>query len=539
LEPSWVEQANLNEFGVMLRSESPVLVPVPTVRRAKVGKPPVPATVTPSDPNKPRRPWTDILLESFEKEKQREMEREAALTAQSQAQEDNENEEDEVFLDALAVTPRISPLANVNASEKQELRLLQGQKDRRGSYVEPKATTLSQDIVDEVTLKRNSWSDVPKQYDSFTSAYEAIAGPPKKIQFTPLPPPRRVKQINLEVFSTRPQTLEPIATSSSSSVSLSMPSLEPLPSPTPSRGEQELNDLIDALVREADNCGPPADQSPKPAERERESSSSPRKKRTSRHSTSSLEKESKWQAAIAEMESLSTPPPQAQTQIKTAAVSASDSINELIDTITALEQQEHEGQIHTEDGSRPRVEVLRVTELKHAETFPHEHDDEEEEKFEPDLEIEEPRRQFDLETPLSLSTEIEEPEEDRRHFDAETPNPALRTRTHTEEPEDARRHLDFDSEKPQASTSASKSSERPEAKGKKDAEDKGPGPGSPPGAVKSFEGEGTGLEWGRWTQVLLLACYILAFSQSVAGVELIPVVGILVAVFVFLASSLF
>jgi hypothetical protein len=54
---------------------------------------------------------------------------------------------------------------------------------------------------------------------------------------------------------------------------------------------------------------------------------------------------------------------------------------------------------------------------------------------------------------------------------------------------------------------------------------------------KRAEGETTSWLDGRWSELLLVACYTLAFTQAVANFEVIPILGIILAVFVFLASS--
>jgi len=441
-EPSWVEQANLDEYGL---PESPYRPPSPTnsslKKKFKLVKPPVQEKrQAPPDANGPRRPWTDIILQSYQREEELEKELLAKIEAERGLSFTSpiSEEDNDIFLDALPTTPSsspsesgltatvdevdASPLACASGSSKNSL--LTGQKDRRGSYADPRSPSL---IVQQDEDKRKSWSEMPKQYDSLTSAYAAIAGTPK-MTFTPLPAPRRVKQIHLEGFS--------------AGTKLS------------STSEQELNELIDALVKEADTCGgdgpsavPVSSTSEPPRSEPPTVVAQIRKKRPSRSST---EKESKWQAAIAELESPSSASPQ-MTPTSFQAFKKSDP------------------EVSSESKVVAAGQDCSSSKLEHSNP--------------------------------NLTSTASESFDDQDH--AQIPK---------------------STSAPSPVSQAESSSSR-----------------TPRGILKKPKSEGeTSMKWwfdGRWSELLLVACYLLAFTQAAAHFELIPIFGFILAVFVFLASS--
>lgn len=336
LQPSWVEQIekiqtstetltdNRNSGGVS-RLATAILDP-PEHWERKFPKKTVELGPPLYDPDKPRRPWTDIILESFEKERQKEIERlaaeevaanEAAAAANNKTEAKNELEEDgvvddDVFMDG-AEQVKISGNSSKNndldeslqqarpnldiTSVEAYLQLLPGQKTRRGSWVMEQSRSYSNITSHHQHKRRKSWSDLPKDIDSLESSStpaaimlsgsSCSASPTRKL-FNPLPPPKKIRQINLEAFnnnsnnnhSSVPQQQNAeenqadqlksnlssanglnngIATSTQQADkenSLLTPSTDKVKSSSVKfREEDELNELMDQLLKDADACG--------------------------------------------------------------------------------------------------------------------------------------------------------------------------------------------------------------------------------------------------------------------------------------------
>lgn len=281
LQPSWVEQIEkvqtstetLTDNRNSSRLSTAILDP-PEHWERKFPTKTVDLTPPIYDPAKPRRPWTDIILESFEKEKEREMERqaaEAAAAAEAQANEaasannkiegkiqlQEDEDDDDVFMDASDEASKSEAAASEQAGKNnypgsllppqqskpnmdncsmaasmlaRPLPLLPGQKTRRGSWVEPsrsfsstttaamhasqdpQASTSHGEIGAFQDRRRKSWSDLPKDIDSSSSPVSSTLGPiifsgsscsssPTRKLFNPLPPPKKIRQINLEAFN--------------------------------------------------------------------------------------------------------------------------------------------------------------------------------------------------------------------------------------------------------------------------------------------------------------------------------------------------
>jgi hypothetical protein len=453
MKPSWVEQANLDYEPPFLKKEwewdEDELAYNYSYRPRKP-----PAVRTKSEnyqSDKPRRPWTDIILDSFEKEKQKEIERQMAEAAEAEAHAQaqafangncGDYEEEEVFEDASEITPRDSP-AMTNATGRDVSRystpkpdypprtqfgLLNGQKNRRGSWVEPKSlNNLSVEV--NRAEQRKSWSELPASMNASEPNF-LIHATRSSPHFTPLPPPRRVKQISLEGFNPATAAVAHYQMESSSTV-------EPV---SPSRGELELNDLIDALVREADTCGPSA-------------------------ATATDESEAAGATALEFGEELERPRRRS---------SNGESINNLINSIN---------------------QELEVTSQL------------------PDDQTDKSKESTWTET-LQMQTDND---------------PILKKLQHDFENGD-------DDNKP-----ADSSSRRVPPQNKSDDPvplgDEGDGTGmSRKGKLEGEEVVNSHWFGGRWSHILLIACYLLAFSQTLAHFDVLPLIGIALAVIVFLAG---
>jgi hypothetical protein len=338
LQPSWVEQIEKVQTSTETLTENRNSNNKFALESAEHWERKLPSKtvqLTPElyDPTKPRRPWTDIILDSFEKEKQNEIEQIAQETAAAAAANANftsnsttndndtphnddttgaskeergshpannleitEEDDDDVFLTqpdtsqskhpqntqlkvnpssesvskTVCATPEVSMIQATVMDTKDSLLdesqfLLLGQKTRRGSWVEPRRSSSSHlsssDLVED-DKRRKSWSYLPKDLEDAPSS-DFVSSSGKRL-FTPLPPPRKIKQINL--FSTSstnassPSTpttkainevnyLKEVGGEKDKAQNVRIPS-------SPSKREEELNELMDMLIREADTCGP-------------------------------------------------------------------------------------------------------------------------------------------------------------------------------------------------------------------------------------------------------------------------------------------
>ncbi|ODM89863.1 hypothetical protein Ocin01_16819 [Orchesella cincta] len=345
LQPSWVEQ--IEKFGVQTSTEtltdhrnsscrfSTAILEPPEQFPKKFPNKTVELTPPIYDPGKQRRPWTDIILESFEKDEQKELEQmgedeeganEAALAnnktgAKTElleaAEEVDVEDDDDVFIDASEEASKSGALqthgsknndpfsqqqtrpnmesssATAAALLARPLPLLPGQKTRRGSWVEPSYTSRSfssstafqasqsspmdpsqgDPILQD--KRRKSWSDLPKDIDSYSSApiilvgsSSSSSGSPTRKLFNPLPPPKKIRQINLEAFNNN-SSVGTLGDSSSvkqqrnnraeddeGNSQMTSSSCESTAHTTNKiKGEDELNELMDQLLKDADTCG--------------------------------------------------------------------------------------------------------------------------------------------------------------------------------------------------------------------------------------------------------------------------------------------
>ncbi|CAL8089642.1 unnamed protein product [Orchesella dallaii] len=346
LQPSWVEQIEKVQTSTETLTDhrnsssrlSTAILDPPEHWERKFPKKTVELTPPTYDPAKPRRPWTDIILESFEKEEQKELEEAAAANEAAdannktgaksellEAAEEEEDVDDDVFMDASEEASKSGALQihssknNDPLSRQQQTRpnmetsstssavpmlarplpLLPGQKTRRGSWVEPSYTSrsfssstafqASQSSPMEPSSqgdailqdkRRKSWSDLPKDIDSYSSAPITLAGmssssgcgsPTTKL-FNPLPPPKKIRQINLEAFnnnssvgnqgevkndssSVKQRAENDHDDDGNSQMTSSSSDMVKSSSTNKIKGEDELNELMDQLLKDADTCG--------------------------------------------------------------------------------------------------------------------------------------------------------------------------------------------------------------------------------------------------------------------------------------------
>ena len=224
MEPSWVEQIEAVATKETLAA---------TERVVRKMKSPIPSK---------RRPWTDMLLESFEKEKA-EIERlnqeaEDALSKLDEREAGDGQEDVEVYHDAKPHESSTSPADQhhqqyITPKEPQSPEILPNNAD---DPPKPKKRTTKPTVASSPSV------------ETFESkvTIEVSDSPGEQSENKPLfTPPRKVHQIQLDSFNV---TEEP---KTGTTTRLEKKS-----------SEKELNELIDALVRDADSCGGPPSSSP-------------------------------------------------------------------------------------------------------------------------------------------------------------------------------------------------------------------------------------------------------------------------------------
>jgi len=219
--PSWVDQIQRHSSSETLTERFERKTPKKTVKL----EPPI------YDPSKPRRPWTDILLQSFEEQEKK---------AQEEAENSKMMEENEEDAELLVLSINSNPNSMRPGTPTPEIKSrfsdiphhsfvpTNTNHNRRGSWVEPRATNEAEELSIEspanslLTERRKSWSDLP------SGAMRA------KLIPNPAPQFRKVKPVALDEFDTMNEgkTVD-------------------------KKSEAELNNLMDALLRDADTCGPP------------------------------------------------------------------------------------------------------------------------------------------------------------------------------------------------------------------------------------------------------------------------------------------
>ncbi|XP_035716398.1 uncharacterized protein LOC110860684 isoform X3 [Folsomia candida] len=328
-DPSWVEQV---ESSVRGGSNNKFLPEEPEYWERKLPRKTVQLTPDLYDPTKARRPWTDLIFETFEKE---EMERIAAAEAAAANANVNSNGindstkalthlnnsletthktvgdelDDDVFLDARDKSKSTSP-EDRNSQQNKMLTnyanfpetyssttippppetegkpttttttttfaMLPGQYNpRRGSWVEPSRISSSylsaSDYgTEQDDQRRKSWSDIPKDHHHHHHLDQKDEDGNKL--FNPICSPRKIKQINLGQFNSS-STSNPIEELNyqkegervqESEKQHQHKTAQQIPGGAPAessnirntKGEAELNALMDMLIYQADTCGP-------------------------------------------------------------------------------------------------------------------------------------------------------------------------------------------------------------------------------------------------------------------------------------------